>query len=338
MPTTDHAWILAALEDEANGWSLGTFGAIAEFTRDPGEPAVVTRQGGRISVATDRGGMRLAPSDDTVPVAYETPNRDGETWSHAVALCLPQEAAGMNRRVALTELGPDEEAIRPDDRAGLLFDMGLGILQADICIRTADPALIETLRAAAGRSLFEPGNPAMGAIVAAGPHRVFVCRIGRAEVYQPIPAADGRSPEGPHTHVLPKLLRTGRSHAATTPIPDGLVPCAHLFPRNPVKDQFGHRSAFDPAAHARFQDILERFGDIAALELKRTVTRALEGGAAPDRTALPEWRHARATARVAIRQFLQARPHDETARAWSGAFDRVAVDVDAEDDEQPAHG
>jgi hypothetical protein len=81
-----------------------------------------------------------------------------------------------------------------------------------------------------GRSVFEPGNPAMGVILAANPHRVFISRIGRIEVYQPIPPATGKSPDGPHTHVLPKLLRSKRSHPATEPIPDGWVPCAHFYP------------------------------------------------------------------------------------------------------------
>jgi hypothetical protein len=59
--------------------------------------------------------------------------------------------------------------------------------------------------------VFEPGNPAMGMILAANPHRVFISRLGRIEVYQPIPPPSGKSPEGPHTHVLPRLLKSGRT-------------------------------------------------------------------------------------------------------------------------------
>ena len=44
----------------------------------------------------------------------------------------------------------------------------------------------------------------MAVILAASPHRVFVSRVGRIEVFQAIPSANGKSPEGPHTHVLPK--------------------------------------------------------------------------------------------------------------------------------------
>ena len=68
------------------------------------------------------------------------------------------------------------------------------------------------------------------------PHRVLVGPCGRIEVYQTIPPVDGRSPDGPHTHVLPKLLRAGRTHAANLPIPDGLVPCLTIHPSRPDPD------------------------------------------------------------------------------------------------------
>lgn len=338
MPHADPSWLLDALADPANGWSVGTFGAIAEFTRDADEPVRSQRGPAQASAATTRGAMRLVPTPGMVPVAYETPNRDGETWSHAVALCLPESACVMNRRTALTEIGPDPEAIRPEDRGAILFDMGLGVLQVDICIRTSDPDLLARLRPEAGRSLFEPGNPAMGAIVAAGPHRVFVSRLGRAEVFQPIPPPDGRSPDGPHTHVLPKLLRSGRTHAATTPIPDGLVPCAHLFPPSPVKDALGHRRPFDAAAHARFQALFAQFGGAEPLRLKRDLAAALSDGAGPEALDVPGDRHAKAALRVAIRQARAAGPAGSTLERWAEAFDRARdAEPTEDDDEQPAH-
>lgn len=337
MTNADHSWLLDAVADPANGWAFGTFGAIAEFTRDPDEPTAAYRAEGEAEAATDRGAIRLALSPDLRPVAYETPNRDGETWSHAVALCLPAETAAMNRRSALTELGPDRDAIRPDDRDAVLFDMGLGTLPVDICVRTRDPGLLATLRSVAGRSLFEPGNPAMGAIVAAGPHRVFVGRVGRGEVYQPIPPADGRSPDGPHTHVLPKLLRTGRTHAATTPVPEGWVPAAHLFPPNPVKDAIGRAKPFDPTAQAAFAALLAAHGDPAAEEARRAVTAAIEAGHDPAAYAEPAGKHGRAALRVTLRKLRAAGRGGDALQAWRAAFDRATQEANAEDDEQPAH-
>ena len=109
----------------------------------------------------------------------------------------------------------------------LLFDMGMDSPYLHFCVRTGDEQLIEILRAGEGRSLFEPHNPTMAGIVEYSPTRVAVSRLGRVEVYQPIPAADGtqQTPPGPHTHVLPQLLTSKRTHAATSPIPAGLIPC-----------------------------------------------------------------------------------------------------------------
>jgi hypothetical protein len=261
------------------GWSLGGFGAIAEFLRTPGEPAAVTADAGGVAVVTDLGAMRIDWIAGLRPIAYEIAV-DGDRWSHAVALCLETAQAAMNRRSVVTELGPDHAALRPEERGAILFDLGLGMLQADICVRSGDPALLAQLRAGCGRSLFDPGNPLMGAVIASGPHRVFQARLGRIEVYQPVPPADGKSPEGPHTHVLPKLLASGRTHAATAPIPAGWVPCAHLFPPHPARDALGRRQPFDRGRHDAFQAVWREFGDPRAVALKDEVLAALGTGQA----------------------------------------------------------
>ncbi len=67
----------------------------------------------------------------------------------------------MNCRAVLTELGPDGYAVRADDRDAVLFDLGLGRLQVDACIRTADARLIETSRSAEGKPLFDVSSGAL---------------------------------------------------------------------------------------------------------------------------------------------------------------------------------
>lgn len=300
-------------------WNLGTFGAIAEFLRDPDEPVELGDGPDRLLAVTGRGGIGLDDLSQVRLFASET--AVGSGWSHRVALCLPEAACAMNRRTALTELGPDEAALRPQDRAGILFDMGLGTLQVDICIRTGDPELIATLRSVSGRSLFEAGNPAMGSIVAAGPHRVFITRAGRCEVFQPIPPADGKSPEGPHTHVLPQLLRGGRTHAATEPVPNGWVPFAHLVPAHPLKDAMARPRPWDAAAHERFQTLLAATGDPELTALKQSLLDAIRSGSDPADFREPASKFARHTVRVALRQ-LRAGPPLPGLSRWLEAFDR----------------
>jgi hypothetical protein len=291
------------LGDPWSGWSMGTRGAIAEFVRDPGEAA--TRGPG--SMVTERGGIRLVLPDGVRPVAYETPAGPRDDWNHAVALCLPVDGARCAVRTSVTELGPDRDSLRPADRASVLFDLGLGTPTVDVCVRTADPELLELLRAAAGRSLFADGGELAGRVAAASPHRVFRTGCGRVEVFAAIPPAAGRSPDGPHTHLLPHLLRTGpgrsASHPATVPIPAGLVSCAELYPPHPARDLLGRQRPFDAARHHAFQRLLERFGDPAQRRLKADTTSAARTpGSTPADVAGARDPVARAAVAVALRQ------------------------------------
>ncbi len=236
------------IADPGTQWSLGTFGAIAEFSRDEDEPAQVSMGKDAVSAVTQRGGIVVRLDPAIRPFASESINK--ADWNQRIALCLPEQDCAMNRRGVLTEIGTDAQALRSDDRDGILFDLGLGALQADFCVRIDDEEVAASLRRHAGRPVFEPGNPAMGIILQANPHRVFVSKLGRIEVYQPIPPPSGKSPDGPHTHVLPKLLKSGRTHPATEPVPAGWIPCAHLYPEHPARDGFGRPRAFE-AAHLR---------------------------------------------------------------------------------------
>jgi hypothetical protein len=51
------------LVDPEVGWSMGTFGAIAEFTRAADEIVALDRSADAVSAVTPRGGLRVAPSD-----------------------------------------------------------------------------------------------------------------------------------------------------------------------------------------------------------------------------------------------------------------------------------
>jgi hypothetical protein len=322
--------IAGELADADAQWSLGTFGAIAEFSRAADEPTEIQHGEMSISVVTPRGGLRLLAHPELRPFAFETVATQG--WSQRVAFCLPEKAGAMSQRGVLTEVGPDDEVLRAQDRGAVLFDLGLGALQADCCIRTADRALIGGLRAHAGRSLFEPGNPAMGLILAASPHRVFMTRAGRAEVYQAIPQAGGKAPEGPHTHVLPKLLAHHRTHAATEPIPRGLVSCAHLYPAHPLRDGDGRARPFDAARYGAFQRLLSRYGDAEHVRMKRNVIKAVGAGAGPQAIAMPSDRFAQASIRIALRQLKASEGTSPALAAWFAAHDTVANDAEDEDE------
>lgn len=321
------------MADPGTGWSMGSFGAIAEFHQDPDEPA----QSGAMMRVTARGGLRLTLPEGVVPVAYETPMKDPLRWSQGVALCLPEAQALMNRRAVLTELGPDTEALHQADRGAILFDMGLAQPQVDFCIRTADPDLLAVLRANPGRSLMDPANPVMGAILKAHPHRVALTRLGRVEVYQKIggPDTGGVSPPGPHTHVLPKLMRAGRTHSANITLPEGLVPCAFFYPANPLADPMGNARPFDAALHAAFEALVADWAPLDHRRMKAAAQAALALGGEPDQLT-PRSRAGRKALRVALRQVRQTRGEDALLARWIAVHDTPggnAVDAGADDDD-----
>jgi Family of unknown function (DUF6925) len=322
------------MADAETQWSLGTFGAIAEFARDPGEPVTLERRPKAHMAVTERGGIRIVSSARMRLFAFETTTK--ESWSPRVALCLPQDRCVMNRRGVLTELGADRDALRAQDRTGILFDFGIGALQVDACVRVSDPQVAAQLRSYCGQPTFAPGNPAVGLLLAHSPHRVFTSRIGRIEVYQPIPPAGGKSPDGPHTHVLLELLRHRRTHAATEPIPGGLVPCAHFYPAHPAKNARGERRPFDPHRYAAFERVLQAFGDPQSVTLKQRVRAAVLAGEGPAAVPIVNRRFDRTGIRVALRQLRAADQSLPALAAWLRAHERATA-LRAEEDPHVHH-
>jgi hypothetical protein len=322
------------IADPDTQWSLGTFGGIAEFSRARDEEVVLRQRPTGGSAVTRRGGIAINLPDACRPFAFECITRSA--WSLRVALCLPLADCAMNRRSVLTELGPDHAALTAEHRDSILFDLGLGALQADLCVRIDESDVVAELRKYCGRPLFDPGNPAMGLLLQANPHRVFISRLGRVEVYQPIPAASGKSPDGPHTHILPKLLNSGRTHAATEPITDGWIPCAHLYPEHPIRDS-GSALLFDAERHACFQRMMQSFGDTQTLVLKRRVEEAVRAGEPPTALTTFGGRHGRATVRIALRQLIAAGASSAVLQAWLAAFDSAAVEDGVEDEAALQH-
>jgi hypothetical protein len=306
--------------DPQASWAIGTFGAIAEFQRDAGE-AVMLRQHAAI---TSRGGIELWPREAVLPVAWECPAA-GDTWTHGIAFCLPRAEGAMSGRKVVTEIGPDTESLREEERDAILFDLGVSAAHCDICVRTSDPEVLHALRAAAGQPLLE--TSLFDALRLMSPTRVFLSRLGRVEVRTPIPPSHGRTPEGPHTHVLRNLLKRPRTHSANLPLPGCLVPCAELFPTNAIHNFHGRRQQFDIAKHEAFQTVLAEHGDALCMKAKLETIAAVRAGRPPlDESSYT--RPQRLARRVALRQMAQIDGPSRALAAWRNAFDSAPVSRD----------
>ena len=229
---------------------MGSYGAVAEFFQDAGE-VIESDSSDVLTRLTPRGGIRIELQENIGICAYENTSSHGTARQH-IALCLPEESSRMSGNQVLTELEPDGEALDEAHRDAILFDLGAsslgsGCYQLDFCVRTSDLDLVEFLREHCGSSIFEHGSPVFPRLLESQPQRVVITRLGRIEVYQAIGGehTDDKTPEGPHTHLLPELLGLNLTHSADVPIKDGWVPCAFLYPKSPVLSEAGeaHRDS-----------------------------------------------------------------------------------------------
>ena len=315
---TGFATLRQGLNDAGWHWAIGVLGGIAEFSRDPWESWRPLENG----VVTARGGIRIRPDPQARLVAHEAISSRAGHWQHGLAWCLDARLASLgDAHHAVTELGPDPDPLRPRDAGGILFDMGLGFAHLRACVRSADPAVIAALREGCGQPLLEGHNPAALAILRHSPHRVFLSPAGRIEVFQAIPPPEGRTPDGPHTHILPALLRSRRSHAATTHLPDGLVPILQAFPPHPLTDALGNAAPFDGRRHATFQALMAAHASAAVLEEKRLVLAALAARLPPHALDEAPTRETRAARRVVLRQVHHTTPGQAGLAGWRAAWD-----------------
>jgi hypothetical protein len=213
----------------AGTWVLGVFGAVAEFCVEAGERCAVEESDGRITARTDRAALRLEIGDQVRALAMTT--TVGAVQKEVIVLAIPRIRARRPVHHALAPLGPDREAIRPEDRDDHLFDLGLGAQATAYCIRVRPPELLAALEGRIGEGWAELLAGLGGRIIAASPPRVVVTPIGRVEVNVPIPLPGGRSPDGPHTHFLPIHLSAGRETPPGLELPDALAPCAIFYPQ-----------------------------------------------------------------------------------------------------------
>jgi hypothetical protein len=229
----------------------------------------------------------------------------------------------MGGRLVLTDLGPDREAARPQDRNALLFDIGIGAPHVDFCVRTRDRSLIRLLREGIGTPILTSANPQLDAIKQGSPARVCMSRLGRIEVFQHIGSHRQRkpTPAGPHTHVFPGRLQKDLDNPARNAVPDGWLSALDLHPGNPVIDRGGGARPFDIALHMSFQELLERYAPPGYMEEKLLVAAAVIAGMEPHQLPIGETPAAQTARQIVLRQMLHTHPQFTPVRTWLAALD-----------------
>ncbi len=319
------------LERPTTSWGVSAFGAVGEFHWQADEPHCArTSPLGR---ASKRGALAIHMHDDVDVVAWERPYFHGAPWQQGVMFVLPEDVARLSARTEITRLEDTED--------GVLFDMGLGVPNVDVCVLVNDTELESVLDRYVGSSVHDTANGAMAAIKDASPARVFRSAFATCTVYQQIASsAKGiPTPEGPHTHLRLSLMNPPRSFDAALPVPAGTLPVLEMFLAHPIRDELGSPRPFDAVAFDEFQHLIESYGPPGYAADKALVRAAMEA----DRPLAAGSRPRRQTARVALCQ-LRAMGRDEAA------IERVATacgldpahlevdDADGEHDGENHHG
>src|SRR5262249_10108941 len=129
--------------------------------------------------------------------------------------------------------------------------------------------------------------------------------------------------------------KSKRTHPTTEPIPEGWIPCAHLYPAHPAKDVMGRPQPFDQARHDAFQNLIETIGTPIAVAIKKKVISAVSREQPPTALEMTVDRLVRTNVRVALRQMMASGHPSRTLPAWLEAFDRG--DRGEDEDEAASH-
>ncbi|MEM8992764.1 MAG: DUF1289 domain-containing protein [Pseudomonadota bacterium] len=227
-PREIHDFVARSLRSAAGTWAVGVVGAVAEFSARRGASVAVETDGATIEAVTPSGNLRFLIDDQVRALSFEPPEKPFER--QRIVLAIKRERGRLPVTTALSDLGVDEAAVRPEDRAMRLFDLGLGRKEARFAVRCC-PGITETALVAASGLPFGEALPRIGPLlVKQSPARIVESALGRIEVLTPIPGSGGVSPAGPHTHLLPDHLATGRAMPVGMDLPRAYLPGAIFYP------------------------------------------------------------------------------------------------------------
>ncbi|MEM6934489.1 MAG: DUF1289 domain-containing protein [Pseudomonadota bacterium] len=226
-PTEIRDFAASSFEHGAGTWVFGVVGAVAEFTPAQGQTVDVAISDATIEARTKGGAIRMEIDDAVRALTFDPPTTPVQ--ESRVVLAVKRERGRLPVASTISDLGEDTAPLDAAD-AGRLFDLGLGRKEARFCIRVVDEPTCVELESVSGLPL-EKSLPRLGPrLVAASPTRVVETALGRIEVQGAIPRPDERSPDGPHTHLLPDHLATKRAMPVGMDLPRAYLPGGIFYP------------------------------------------------------------------------------------------------------------
>lgn len=226
--TTDdiRAFVISTLRAGRGTWVIGVVGAVAEFTAAQDADVDVHVDGGDITAYTQNGAMQVKINDDVRALTF-----DPADWAHErrIVLAVKRERGRLPVASGVEELGPDTDALLQEQNTKL-YDLGLGRKEGRFCVRLSEGAAQKVLDDSTGLAFPKALPMVAGPLVKESPTRVVESALGRIEVQGKIPPPEAKSPDGPHTHLLPDHLEIGRALPVGVDLPRAYLPGAVFYP------------------------------------------------------------------------------------------------------------
>lgn len=222
------SFVANSLQEGLGTWVAGVVGAVGEFTTAPGQRTHVDLQGEFVVANTPGARLKFHIDDHVRALTFDPKETQAENMR--VVLAVKRERGRPDDVDALTPLGNDVGAIESTDRDASLFDLGLGRKEARFCVRVKPGRARDVLTSTSGTS-FPDSLPQIGhVLLKESPTRVIETALGRIEIQTPIPAPNGISPLGPHTHLLPDHIASSRAMPVGMDLPRAYLPGAMFYP------------------------------------------------------------------------------------------------------------
>lgn len=221
-------FVADTLETAAGTWVMGVVGAVGEFCCKPGAATSVRVNADAVIAETDGAAMRLHLTKAVRALTFEPAEVDAR--ESRIVVAVRRRRSDDPAAATLTALGVDSAALDPAARTYCLYDLGLGRSDVRFCVRAGDASTCDLLDAHLGTEF--PANLAQigPGLLAASPTRVIETALGRLEISTAIPPPDDVSPPGPHTHLLPDHLASGRTMPPGLDLPPAYLPGAIFYP------------------------------------------------------------------------------------------------------------
>ena len=219
-------FVANSLQAGQGSWVVGIDGASAHFAVEHADTGTIDRDGPTITATTASGGIRFTITDRVRVLALPQAGERDAPPRERIILAVPRSQTLPRPNAGLTPLGVDRAAIHPADRAARLYDLGLNLAAASVCLRTSDHDLAAELDRRAGQDWGRLREDLRDRLARAALCRVITNPIARIEGFPPLDPDRSR----PRVRFDPGQLALGRETDPRVDLPESFLPCATFDP------------------------------------------------------------------------------------------------------------